>query len=167
MKPIFEYPIKFDTDWFLNSVAAMVFRPLERTMPIGMVERDETGAREPAWGGNFYINWGGSEFPCWTAYTVDIAEAGPHDFTFRFTSPAGPGGRDYPIYRLLLDDKEVAGPIRFNSKAEAGRWEHTAPSIPLPAGVHVLKVVNDNYSGGGLDWIRTAKPMIGAAKGSR
>jgi hypothetical protein len=37
----------------------------------------------------------------------------------------------------------------------------------LSAGVHVLKVVNDNYSGGGLDWIRTAKPMIGAAKGNR
>jgi hypothetical protein len=136
-------------------------------MPIGMVERDETGAREPAWGGNFYVNWGGSEFVSWTAYTVNVAQAGPYDFTFRFTSPADAKGRDYPIYRLLLDDKEVAGPIRFNSKAEAGKWEHTLPSVVLPAGVHVLKVVNDNYYGGGLDWIRTAKPAIGAAKGSK
>ena len=72
IKPVFRYPIKIDTDWFLNSVATMVFRPLERTMPIGMVERDETGAREPGWGGNFHLNWGGSEFVSWTAYTVDV-----------------------------------------------------------------------------------------------
>jgi len=164
MKPSFSYPIKFDTDWFLNSVAAMVFRPLERTMPIGMVERDEIDAREPAWGGNFYVNWGGSDFVSWTAYTVNVAETGPYSVTFRFTGPAGPGGRDYPIYRLLLDDKEVAGPIRFNSKAEAGKWEHTVPSIALPAGVHVLKIVNDNYFGGGLDWVRFAKSANGASK---
>jgi hypothetical protein len=126
-------------------------------MPIGMVERDETGAREPAWGGNFYVNWGGSEFVSWTAYTVNVAQAGPYDITFRFTGPAGPNGRDYPIDRLLLDDKEVAGPIRLNSKAEAGKWEHTVPSVALPAGVHVLKLINDNYYGGGLDWIRFAK----------
>jgi hypothetical protein len=159
-KPTFEYPIKFDTDWFLNSVAAMVLRPLELAMPIGMVERDETGACEPAWGGNFHINWGASDFVSWTAYTVDVAQAGPYDITFRMSSSAGPGGRDYPIYRLLLDDREVAGPVRFNSKAEAGKWEHTVPSVTLPAGVHVLKVVNDNYFGGGLDRMRIAKSAV-------
>jgi hypothetical protein len=41
-KDTFNYPIRFDTDLWLNSVAAMVFRPLERTLRIGMIGSDET-----------------------------------------------------------------------------------------------------------------------------
>ena len=68
---------------------------------------------------------------------------------------------------MLLDDQELVNTVDFKGKAEAGKWEHTLPSVKLPEGVHVLKVVKKGGEGGGLDWFRTAKPSIGAAKGSK
>jgi hypothetical protein len=151
-KPTFNYPIKLN-DWTWDDLAFMVLRPLERAMPIGGVGRDETDACLPAWGGNFCINWGGGEFPSWTAYTVNVAQPGPYDFTFRFNGPAGPDGRQVN-YQLLLDDHELVNQANFKGKSEAGKWEHTLQSVKLPQGLHVLKVVKRSWEGGGLDWIR-------------
>jgi hypothetical protein len=57
---------------------------------------------------------------------------------------------------LLLDDQELVNQVDFKGKAEAGKWEHALPSVKLPAGMHVLKVVKKSGAGGGLDWMRMA-----------
>lgn len=156
-KPSFEYPINSINDWCLTSVAAIVLRPLERTMPIRLVEGDETKTALREWGGNFCLDgWEGDVFPSWTAYTVNVAQAGPYDITFRFNGPDGSEGRGVN-YQLLLDDQELVNQVDFKGKAEAGKWEHALPSVKLPAGMHVLKVVRKSGAGGGLDWMRMAK----------
>lgn len=88
---------------------------------------------------------------------MNVAQTGPYDITFRFNGPAGPDGRQVN-YQLLMDDQELVKQVDFKGKAEAGKWEHTLPSVTLPAGVHVLKVVKKSGEGGGLDWMRIAKP---------
>ena len=152
--PAFRYPVQFHTDWNLNRLAYMLLRPLDRTMPLGLVQSDGTDVAEVAWGGNFHIAWGASDFPCWTAYTVRVAEAG------RYTVFLGGVKRNgsYPKYRLLLDDEPLTPPFQ-----PGGQPGDTV--VRLPAGGHVFKGVNTSYFGGTLDFIRIDRAGISAADG--
>ena len=81
----------------------------------------------------------------WLEYTVDVAESGVYEMSFRYASGNGNGGG--PFY-LELDGKKVSGDISVNMTDAANGWStfatKTVGGITLTKGEHVLRLSFNN-----------------------
>ena len=97
---------------------------------------DITGSSDPA-GGGYVVN---SFVPGeWLAYTVNVPSSGTYDLAVRAVStvPAS--------FHLELDGKDVTGTIVVPASGSWSAFQWLAKTgVSLPAGTHVLKLVNDS-----------------------
>lgn len=89
----------------------------------------------------------------WLNYTVNIVNAGTYSLRIRMAS-SGPGG----TVHLEVDGANVTGPIVLPDTGGWDTWQTvTKTGIPLPAGVHVVKLAIDANGSGGtaadINWL--------------
>jgi len=81
----------------------------------------------------------------WMEYTIDVAQSGLHDLSFRYACGNNSGGG--PFY-LELDGKKISNDITVAATHSSNGWDtwasKTVNDIPLTKGEHILRVAFDN-----------------------